>query len=165
MRNPKKVILINNMRRVEDYLGLDFSAENPLKFVELQKNIGTPGVLELLRMIPEAYDSGKMKAFYEETGLKVMAEVYRDNCELTMYDKDGRYPREDAAVWNRDFMGRIEDHPEWLEPQEEPDLLVRYFFSFNDMPREDADGYAGRKDAERKRQGKLILLLRVTEEE
>lgn len=139
MNFPKKTIVINNMRRVEDYLGCNPREDDGLRFLELRRNIGVSGVKELLELIPEGFDREKMQKFYEETGLRILVEVHNDNCELTMYDKDGRYPREDAALWNRDFVRNLSEHPEWLEPQEEPDILVRYIYPLKnqeDIPME-----------------------------
>lgn len=49
---------------------------------------------------------------------------YYKGYEGTIFDRNGRYPREDAALWNRDFMKKVSKHPEWLEPQEKPDIVV-----------------------------------------
>ena len=58
---------------------------------------------------------------------------HEDNYELVIFDKEGRYPREDAAIWNEDFIKQVAEHPEWLAPQEDADILVRYIFPLKDI--------------------------------
>lgn len=128
MNLVKKQILINNLRQVENYLNINERDEKQLTSLELRENFNVPGVKELLELIPDGYYPFEMKKFYENTGLKLQVEVYNSQEEVVCFDKDGRYPREDAAIWNEDFMNHIKDHPEWLEPQEEPDILIRYIF-------------------------------------
>lgn len=48
---------------------------------------------------------------------------------MPLYDRKGRCPREDAAIWNRYFMEHLSEHPEWLTPQDEADILIRYIYS------------------------------------
>lgn len=126
MNFPEKQILINNFKNVEEYLKSGIYADEQLSALRLEENLHVPGVSELLNSIPDGYDPEKMKKFYEETGLRLQVEYYNKEYEVIMYDKDGRYPREDAAIWNKDFVNNLKDHPEWLEPQEEPDILIRY---------------------------------------
>ena len=128
MNFPKKEILINNLKRLEEYLDLDVRDDRKLKSLDLRANMYLKEVRELLCLIPDGYFPGALKEFYERTGLKIQVEVYEENCELVIFDKDGRYPREDAAIWNYDFMEHLSEHPEWLEPQEEADILIRYIF-------------------------------------
>lgn len=128
IRTPEKQILINNFMHVEEYLDLSIHDDIKLEKISLADNLEVPGVEELLSLIPDGYNPQLMKEFYETTGLKLLVEVNKGNCEVVLFDKDGRYPREDAAVWNKDFMAGVSEHHEWLEPQEEPDILIRYIF-------------------------------------
>lgn len=128
MNLVKKQILINNFRKVEYYLNTNVCEEIQLTSLELRENLNVAGVKELLELIPDGYYPIEMKKFYEKTGLKLQVEVYNSRQEVVCFDKEGRYPREDAALWNEDFMRHMEEHPEWLEPQEEPDILIRYIF-------------------------------------
>lgn len=123
---PKRVVLINNMEHVEDYLGVDILSGEYLPAFDLSK-LGIPSAFELLALIPEGYDPEKLDSFHALTNLKPMVEVYKRDCSLTIFDRNGRYPKEDAAIWNKDFMANISKHPEWLEPQEDPDIVVRYY--------------------------------------
>lgn len=127
MNYPSREVLINNFSNLEDYLKLDVYGEERLRYLRLDLNIDVKGVNELLKKIPNGFRPEVLKKFYEETGLKIQAQIHQQY-ELTRYDKDGRYPREDAVVWNQDFMENASGHPEWLEPQEEPDIIVRYVF-------------------------------------
>jgi hypothetical protein len=45
---------------------------------------------------------------------------------MAIYDRTGKYPRDDAYLWNENFMKNVEKHPEWLEPQEEADIIITY---------------------------------------
>ena len=128
MSLPIKEILINNFSHVNEYLKIDAHAELQLDSLKLDQNRKVPGVSKLLALIPDGYNPKAIRRFYLETGLRIQMEVYQSNFELVRYDKDGRYPREDAAIWNKEFMDRLAEHPEWLEPQEEPDILIRYLF-------------------------------------
>lgn len=125
MRFPEKRVYVNQVEHVESYLGGDFLTDKRLSSIRLDEN-DSEGVAELLEKIPDGYDPARLKEFYEETGLRIRVDVYRDNYEIVMYDKDGRYPKEDAAVWNRNFIQHFDEHPEWLEPQEDADILVQY---------------------------------------
>ena len=133
IKNPTKEILINNLRKVEEYLEVDVYDGLKLQSLNLCNNIAVRGVRELLSIIPDGYYPEALKAFYEKTGLKIQAEVYEDNYELVIFDKEGRYPREDAAIWNEDFIKQVAEHPEWLAPQEDADILVRYIFPLKDI--------------------------------
>lgn len=120
-----KRIMINHLEQIENYLELREGEE--LRFVDLAFNDNVKGVNRLLRMIPDGYEPKKLKKFYKATGLKIQVQVKKD-CEVVFYDRKGRYPREDAAIWNKDFMKGVGKHPEWLEPQEEADIIIRYTF-------------------------------------
>jgi len=132
--NPTKEILVNNLKRLEDYLEVDVRDEKKLQSLNLYDNLSVRGVRELLSIIPDGYYPNALKVFYEKTGLKIHVEVYKDNYEVVIFDKEGRYPREDAALWNQEFVEKVSEHPEWLEPQDEADILVRYIF-----PHEESD--------------------------
>lgn len=128
MSLPKKTILINNFQAIESYLALDVRDGEKLKFIELIENRHIPEIQNFLKIIPESFHPTELQKFYENTGLKIMVEIYNSEYEITMYDRNGRYPREDAAIWNRDFIEQVGEHPEWLEPQEEADILIRWIF-------------------------------------
>jgi len=130
--NPTKEILINNFKGLEDYLRVDVRDDKKLQSLNLYDNLSVRGVRELLSIIPDGYYPNALKVFYEKTGLKIHVEVYKDDYEVVIYDKEGRYPREDAAIWNREFVENVAEHPEWLEPQEEADILVRYIFPYQE---------------------------------
>ena len=125
---PKKEILINNFKNVEAYLYLDVYDDFKLESLDLRDNVYLREVKELLSLIPDGYSPNAIKEFYEKTGLKIQVEVYEANYDLVVFDKDGRYPREDAGIWNLDFIEHLNEHPEWLKPQDEADILIRYVF-------------------------------------
>lgn len=125
---PQKNILINHFQAVEDYLKLDARNGKHLRFIELMKNRYIPEVQNLLEIIPESFHPTELQKFYEHTGLKILVEIYNSEYEVTMYDRKGKYPREDAVIWNKDFSEQVAEHPEWLEPQEKADLLIRWIF-------------------------------------
>ena len=66
-----------------------------------------------------------IKKFYKRTGLKVQVHVMKD-CDVAIYDRKGKYPRDDAYIWNENFTKNVGKHPEWLEPQEEADIFIIY---------------------------------------
>ena len=104
-------IIINNSETVINYLA-PFSEKNFKHKLD-----------KLMRKLPEGFDPNVLQKFYKKTGLKLRVEYYK-GCEVTTFDRKGRYPREDAAIWNREFMKKVSKHPEWLEPQEQPDIVV-----------------------------------------
>lgn len=123
-----KKILINHFKRVEVYLDLDPEEDDGLHSLELMENRNVKGVNELLALIPEAEDETSLQAFYEKTGLKIRVERYR-GCDFTMLDREGAYPREFLNVRSSDFHRYAQEageHPEWFEPQEEADIIIRY---------------------------------------
>lgn len=64
-------------------------------------------------------------SIYKKTGLKVQIQVIK-NCDMKLYDRKGKYPRDDAYGWNEYFMRNVDKHPEWLEPQEEAYIIIIY---------------------------------------
>lgn len=128
MNLPKKHILINHFEAVENYLKLDVREGRHLRFLELEENREIPEVKKLLDIIPESFHPEELQKFYERTGLRILVEIHNSSHEVALYDRNGKYPREDAVIWNRDFMDQVSGHPEWLEPQEEADLLIRWIF-------------------------------------
>ena len=48
------------------------------------------------------------------------------DCDVAIYDRKGKYPRDDAYIWNENFTKNVGKHPEWLEPQEEADIFIIY---------------------------------------
>lgn len=144
MSKPTRQIIINNFSKVEDYLNIGSPWEETLKYVELDRNVGIKGVEELLEKIPTGFTQDVLEKFYAQTGLKIQVQMFKDY-DLTMYDREGRYPREDAAIWNPDFLEQIENHPEWLEPQEEADIVIRIVFPML----EDEEGQNTESDNER----------------
>lgn len=127
INTPTRQIFINNFTKVEEFLRIESPWEETLQYLDLSKNEGIKGVTELLEKIPTGYRCDVLQKFYEETGLTIRVEVYKDY-EMTQYDKEGRYPCEDATIWNSDFLAEVEEHPELLAPQEEADLIVRIVF-------------------------------------
>lgn len=127
INTPTRQILINNFTKVEEYLEIESPWVETLQYLDLSKNQGIKGVTELLEKIPTGYRRDVLQKFYEATGLKIRVEIHKDY-ELTQYDKNGRYPCEDAAIWNSDFLAEVDSHPELLAPQEESDLIVRIVF-------------------------------------
>ena len=111
MFKVERNIIIINSESVINYLA-PFSEKNFRRKLD-----------KLMRKMPEGFDSHVLQKFYKKTGLKIQVEYYK-GCEVTTFDRNGRYPREDAAIWNRDFMKKVLKHPEWLEPQEQPDIIV-----------------------------------------
>ena len=128
MNLPQKKILINNFLAVEQYLELEVRENPQLRYVELNRNRHIAKVNELLEQIPESYHPAELQRFFEKTGLTIRVEIHNSAYEVTTYDRNGRYPREDAVIWNKDFVEQISKHPEWLDPQEEADLLIRWIF-------------------------------------
>jgi len=116
-----KEIRINHVEAVEDYL-----KEEGLIFIDLERNAAiVKGVKGLVQKLPKSFDPKDLKKFYKQTGLKVQVRVMKD-CEMTIYDRKGKYPRDDAYLWNEYFVENYSTHPEWLEPQEEADLFIIY---------------------------------------
>lgn len=111
MFKVKRDIIIKNYESVINYLA-PFSEKNFKKKLD-----------KLIRKIPEGFDAGILQKFYKKTGLKLQVE-YHHGYDITVFGRNGRYPREDAALWNRDFMEKVSKHPEWIEPQEKPDIVV-----------------------------------------
>lgn len=117
---------------MKEYLKLEVRNEDEeiskevLKKVELNRYLHIPGVQELLDLIPDGHNPDKMKIFYENTGLRLQVEKQDGQKGIVYYDKDGRYPSESASIWNKEFMEGLKDHPEWLEPQEDPDIIISY---------------------------------------
>lgn len=123
-----KRILINNFEKVEAYLNLDPVEDKGLHSLELRENRGVKGVNELLALISEGLDQAALQAFYEKTGLNIRLERY-DNCDFKMFDRNGSYPRKFLNIWSPDFHLYAQEagqHPEWFEPQEGADIIIRY---------------------------------------
>ena len=128
IHNIQKYIWINNFEKVEKYLDLDPQEDNGLHSLKLSENADIKGVRELLSLIPLLPDQASLQEFYENTGLNIRIEWY-EGCKLTMEDRNGHYPRRSLNVWNPDFEQLAQEadlHPEWFEPQEEADLIIRY---------------------------------------
>lgn len=78
-------------------------------------------------LISECLDQAALQAFYEKTGLNIRVDRY-DNCDFTMLDRNGRYPRKFLNIWSPDFhlyAQEVDQHPEWFEPQEDADIIIR----------------------------------------
>ena len=123
-----KRILINDLEKLEAYLDLDPQQDEGLHSFELKENRNVKGVNELLALIPQAIEQTTLQAFYETTGLNIRAERY-DNYDFKMLDRNGRYPREFLNIWSPDFHRYAQEageHPEWFEPQERADIIIRY---------------------------------------
>ncbi len=133
-----KSILINNLAKLEEYLHLNPYYDGQwLHSLELRENEDVKGVKELLDKIPVALDQASMQRFYEETGLHIIMERYDSEYNLTLEDRKGRYPREFLNVFNPDrdeTWEKIPEHPEWLEPQDQADLIVRYVSEIVERP-------------------------------
>ncbi len=116
-----KTIRINHVEAVENYLG-----EEGLVYIDLERNAEiVKGVKELIDMLPKSFEPKDIKKFYKRTGLKVQVHVEKDY-DLAIYDRKGKYPRDDAYIWNEYFMKNVDEHPEWLDPQEEADIFIIY---------------------------------------
>ena len=116
-----KTIRINHVEAVENYL-----EEEGLVYIDLERNAEiVRGVNRLINMLPKSFESKDIKKFYKKTGLKVQVHVMKD-CDLAIYDRKGKYPRDDAYIWNENFTENVSKHPEWLEPQEEADIFIIY---------------------------------------
>lgn len=126
----KVEILIRNVEKLEDYLGLDVYGKQRLKYLDLQGNRRIKGVKELLEQIPGGFDVDRIRAFDEQTGLRLRVTHFNDQYEVRYFDRSGVYPRPFLNVYNPIFQTlgaeRIAAHPEWFEPQEECDLELRY---------------------------------------
>ena len=123
-----KRILINNFEKMEAYLNLEPQKDEGLHCFELRENDNVKGVRGLLTLIPQAVEQTSLQAFYEMTGLNIRVERYR-GCDFTMLDRNGAYPREFLNIRNPDFplfAREADQHPEWFEPQEEADIIIRY---------------------------------------
>lgn len=132
----KRIVLINNLSNVENYLDIN-PTEEKLNFLVLKRNYHISGVKKLYNLIPNGFDPKKLKKFYQKTGLKILVEKYV-NCDVSYCDRKGYYPRPDAYIWNEDFINGLKDHPEWLEPQESPDIIVRYIVNEDNYVEEDS---------------------------
>lgn len=116
-----KTIRINHVEAVENYL-----EEEGLVYIDLERNAEiVRGVNRLINMLPKSFEPKDIKKFYKKTGLKVQVHVMKD-CDLAIYDRKGKYPRDDAYIWNENFTENVSKHPEWLEPQEEADIFIIY---------------------------------------
>lgn len=116
-----KTIRINHVEAVENYLNGE-----ELTYIDLKRNMGiVKGVDRLINELPKSFEPKDIKKFYKKTGLKVQVHVIK-NCDLSIYDRKGKYPRDDAYIWNDDFINNLDKHPEWLEPQEEADIFIIY---------------------------------------
>ena len=109
-----RTIAIKNPKAVLNYLGPITKKNYKQKKKKLE------------RKIPEGFAPDVLNKFYKKTGLKLQVKYYKD-CNVVIYDRNGRYPREDAVIWNKDFCKKVSKHPEWLEPQEEPDILEKIY--------------------------------------
>lgn len=117
----RREIRINHVDAVENYLG-----EEKLIYIDLERNSeSVRGVSHLISNLPKSFEPKEIKKFYKKTGLKVQIQVMKDY-DLTIYDRKGKYPRDDAYIWNEHFIKNVDKHPEWLEPQEEADILIIY---------------------------------------
>ena len=114
-------IRINHVEAVENYLKVD----KELRYIDLEMNVGVRGVSRLISKLPKSFEPKDIKKFYKKTGLKVQIRVVKD-CDMSIYDRKGKYPRDDAYIWNEHFMKNVKKHPEWLEPQEEADIIIIY---------------------------------------
>ena len=116
-----KTIRINHVEAVENYL-----EEEGLVYIDLERNAEiVRGVNRLINMLPKSFEPKDIKKFYKKTGLKVQVHVMKD-CDLAIYDRKGKYPRDDAYIWNENFIKNVDKHPEWLEPQEDADIVIIY---------------------------------------
>lgn len=116
-----KTIRINHVEAVENYL-----EDEGLVYIDLERNAGlVKGVNRLINMLPKSFEPKDIKKFYKRTGLKLQVHVMKD-CDLAIYDRKGKYPRDDAYIWNENFTKNVSKHPEWLEPQEEADIFIIY---------------------------------------
>lgn len=107
-------IEVKNMKAVKSYLA-------PASEKDFQEKLDA-----LFQNIPEGFEPDVLSGFYKKTGLKLQVEYHRD-CDITIFDRIGRYPREDAVLWNRDFCENVSKHPEWLVPQEDPDIVEKIY--------------------------------------
>lgn len=126
--NPRKRIWINSLEKVEEYLGVDPQEDEGLHSLRLSENGDVRGVKDLLALIPLLPDQDSLQVFYEKTGLNIRVERY-EGCDFKLLDRNGSYPREFLNVWSPDFQQYAQEtdqHPEWFEPQEGADLLIRY---------------------------------------
>ena len=114
-------IRINHVEAVENYLKVD----QELRYIDLEMNVGVRGVSRLIADLPKSFEPKDIKKFYKKTGLKVQIQVMED-CDMFIYDRKGKYPRDDAYIWNEHFVKGVKKHPEWLEPQEEADIIIVY---------------------------------------
>lgn len=132
----EKQIIIRNTEAVEDYLKLDIRGRRRLKYLDLQDNKRIKGVRELLELIPGGFDIGRIREFYEKTGLRLRVTHYNDQYEVQYFDRNGIYPRPFLNIYNPLFLAmgpeRVAGHPEWFEPQEECDLELRYIDSIDE---------------------------------
>lgn len=127
----KKQIIIRNEDNIEDYLDIDLRHGRQLKYLDLMKNKRVKGVKELLAIIPGGFDIDRIREFHEKTGLKLRVTHYNDQYEISWFDRNGVYPRPFLNIYNQEVMDHLSEHPEWLEPQEECDLEIRYIDSID----------------------------------
>ena len=134
-----KSILINDLSGLEAYLDLDpYYDEKWLHSLELRDNADVKGVKELLDKIPADLDQAAMQQFYEDTSLHILVERFDASYGMTCEDRKGRYPREflNAFSPDRELWEKIGEHPEWLEPQDQADLIVRYVSEIAEPPKQ-----------------------------
>ena len=132
----EKRIIIRNLEKLEDYLGLDVRGRERLKYLDLQRNKRVKGVQELLALIPGGFDLDRIRAFDEQTGLRLRVTHYNDQYEVRYFDRNGVYPRPFLNIYGPIMQAippeRIAAHSEWFEPQEECDLELRYIDSIDE---------------------------------
>lgn len=125
-----KSILINNLKALEDYLDLSPHYDSRwLHSLELRENRDVKGVRDLLMKIPAALDQNTLQQFYDDTGLHILVEHFDHEHSFICEDRKGRYPREFLNLFSPDkeaIWKAIPQHPEWFEPQDAPDLIIRY---------------------------------------
>lgn len=135
-----KSILINNLTRLEEYLELNpYYDETWLHSLELRENTDVKGVQELLDKIPAALDQTSLQQFYEETGLHILVEHHDHEYSFTREDRKGKYPREFLNLFSPDkevIFQQLKEHPEWLDPQDTADLIVRYVSEIVEEPKQ-----------------------------
>lgn len=134
-----KNVLINNLSGLEEYLHLNpYYDEKWLHSLELRDNTDVKGVKGLLDKLPADLDQASMQRFYEDTGLHILVERFDASYSMTCEDRKGRYPREFLNVFSpdRELWEKISDHPEWLEPQDQADLVIRYVSEIAEQPKQ-----------------------------
>lgn len=99
MINIKKYeILINNVERVEEKLGI----YNKIRNIKMNRLFALKKVKELAHTIPKKFDVESIREFEDKTGLKLKYQVYYDNYGYYEFSSLGIWPKNEVKFIDKD---------------------------------------------------------------